>query len=108
MRRIIGILSLLAIGVTAAQAGDYSGMVKPYYHSAGLYLDASAANSANKPACATRSLLRLQETDLNDPVFKAKFAILLSSWIAGAPVQLGGTGTCTAEGDEIIFLVAPK
>jgi hypothetical protein len=101
----------LAIGIallTATQAahagGSYVGLVKPVHYGV-LYLDASATQMSNRPACATRGYVRLQEVP-TDAAYKEKFAIILSAWIADRPLVLAGTGNCTSEGDEIIFVVS--
>ena len=105
MKKLVYVLCSIAF-CSSAYAGNYTGMVRPFFYSSFLYLDASSTQISDRPSCATRTLVRLQETE-NDSVFKSKFAILLSSWIAGTPVTLGGTGQCTSEGDEIIFTVGP-
>jgi hypothetical protein len=87
----------------ALAGGAYIGMVKPL-HYAGLYLDASATQMSGRPVCATRNYVVLAEP-VSDPVFKSKFAMLLAAWLAEKPVYLAGTGNCTSEGDEIIYVV---
>ena len=90
-----------------AFAGTYSGMAKPFYFSNNLYIDVSAAQMSNRPACATRNYVDLQETDPTSQIFKNKLAFLLTAWYSGQPIILTGTGNCTSEGDEIIFEVYP-
>lgn len=105
--KVLALLVLLAIA-HGAEAGTYSGLVKPFFYSNSLYLDATTTQMSNRPACATRNYVRLQESDPNDAIFKSKLAILLASWLADRPVVLSGTGTCTGEGDELIFAVTPS
>jgi len=97
-------IALLSI-TPAAYCGSYVGMVKLlHYGNGSLYLDATGTQMASRPACATRSTVRLQEAPDNQ-AYKEKFAMLLSAWLADRPVALYGTGTCTSEGDEIISVV---
>ena len=88
----------------ATAGGTYVGPVQIVYYSNTLYLEASATQMSNRPACATRNYVRLQEAD-TDPVFKNKLAIILAAWYAGRTLTLSGTGQCTGEGDELIFAV---
>lgn len=104
---LIGVLTA-TMGCGSAIAGTYSGMAKPYFYSDALYIDISATQMAGRPACATRNIVILQEPDYTSPSFKAKFAILLSSWLADKPVVLTGTGACSGQGDEIILAVSPE
>lgn len=104
--KALALLMLFAIA-HGAEAGTYSGLVKPFLYYNSLYLGASATQMSSRPACATRNYVRLQESDPNDAIFKSKLAILLASWLADRPVVLSGTGTCTGEGDELIFVVTP-
>ena len=107
MRRYLFALMLCASMTLPAYAGSYNGMAKPYFWANGLYIDVAATQMSNRPACATRNLVILEESDYNSTLFKSKFAILLSSWLAGKPVYLQGTGLCSGEGDEIVFAVSP-
>ena len=73
MKRKLAILIAAFLSTQAAFAGgSYIGKVK-LVHYGTLYLDASATQMSNRPACATRTY---------------------------------GTGTCTSEGDELIFVVS--
>ncbi len=97
-----------AFGVVGtAYCGTYSGMARPFYYGSSLYIDVSGSQMSGRPACATRNYVDLQETDPTSQVFKNKLAILLAAWYSGQPVTLTGTGSCTSEGDEIIFVVYP-
>lgn len=107
MRKAAFGLVLMASLASTAFAGTYTGMAKPYFYGNALYISISGTQMDSRPACATRNLVILEESDYNSIPFKSKFAILLSSWLAGQPVYLQGTGTCSTEGDEIIFVVAP-
>ena len=107
-KSIIIVVVLLILSTNAFAGGKYIGTVRPYFYDERLYLAPVSIEIINKPACATRGLLRLQEMDLSDPVFKYKYAMLLASWIAEREVELRGTGECTSEGDEIIFVVKPQ
>jgi len=104
---IILFLALLFMSQYAYAGGTYIGKVRPHFWGGGLYLTPINAQVYDKPPCATRDLLRLIEFDLSDPVFKSKYAMLLASWLAGKDVKLVGTGECTHEGDEKIFVVIP-
>lgn len=95
----------LMIATQSAQAGGtYVGRVRPVHYGT-LYLDASATQMSNRPACATRGYVRLQESQ-TDVGYKEKFAMILSAWLAEKPLVLSGTGSCTSEGDEIIYVVS--
>lgn len=89
-------------------ASKYVGKVRPYYWGSTLYIALVDVEKTDVPECATRNIVRLQESDQNSAVFKNKFSILLASWMAGTDVDLRGTGNCTSEGDEIIFVVVPR
>jgi len=108
MIKTIYLLVLILFSSLAYAGSTYTGTVKPYFWAGGLYLQPINAKITSKPACATRTLLRLRETDPNDPIFRYKFSILLSAWMAKREVTLYGTGECTSEGDEIIFVVMPN
>jgi hypothetical protein len=107
MRKAAFALGVLASVSSTAFAGSYIGMAKPYFFGTTLYIIITGTQMEARPACATRNLVILQESDYNSAQFKSKFAILLSSWLAGQPVYLQGTGSCSSEGDEIIYVVAP-
>lgn len=97
----------LAALAGAASAGEYVGKMRPFFSGAFLYIEPISASVADRPTCATRPYLRLEEVDANDPVFKGKLSILLSSWIAQRDLRLVGRGRCTQEGDEVIYVVMP-
>jgi hypothetical protein len=101
--RIAMCIATLAIATAGHAGGAYIGMIKPLHYGS-LYLDASATQMSNRPACATRQYVRLQEAQ-TDVAYKEKFAMILSAWLADRPLALYGTGTCTSEGDEIIYVV---
>jgi hypothetical protein len=100
---VVGVLLAAAVNQTADAGGTYVGMVKPAHYGS-LYLDVSATQMSNRPACATRGYVHLQE-DPSETAYKSKFAMILSAWLAEKPLVLSGTGTCTSEGDEIIYVV---
>jgi hypothetical protein len=99
----IGIASLMAAQAAFA-GGSYLGMVKPVHYGS-LYLLVSGTQMSGRPACATRAYVRLQE-DPSSSVYREKFAMILSAWMAEKPIALYGTGNCTSEGDEIIYVVS--
>src|SRR5262245_56134724 len=103
LKLVAGIVLLVA-GQAAQAGGSYVGRVKLLQYGT-LYIDASATQMSNRPACATRPYVRLQEGQ-NDVGYKEKFAMLLGAWFAEKPVVLSGTGTCTSDGDEIIYVVS--
>lgn len=98
--------TLVALAGTAS-AGEYTGKMRPFFSGAFLYIEPISASVANRPTCATRPYLRLEELDANDPVFKHKLSMVFTSWIARRDVRLVGRGTCTQEGDEVIYIVMP-
>lgn len=114
MKKIILIFSFLAFAMStsstfAADGATYTGMVQPYFYGGRLYLrPINPQITRVRPECATRELLRLEVSDLNSARFKYEYSILLSAWMAGREVTLEGTGQCTSEGDELIFVVRPK
>ncbi len=99
--------TLAALAGTAS-AGEYTGKMRPFFSGAVLYIEPISPSVANRPTCATRPYLRLEELDANDPVLKGKLSMLLLSWIARRDVRLVGRGTCTQEGDEVIYIVMPQ
>ena len=104
-RTICALAALLFHIHTARADGQYVGMVKPLHYGASVYLDISASQATGRPGCATRPYVRLQEAPTNQ-AYKEKFAMILAAWLAGRPVELLGNGTCTDEGDEIIYMVS--
>src|SRR6187551_78461 len=73
----IGIALLVA--ATAAHAGGtYVGRIRPVHYGV-LYLDATATQVSNRPACATRGYVRLQENP-TDAAYKEKFSMILAAW----------------------------
>lgn len=101
---------LLLISLCSAQfavASVIEGVVRPYFYGDRMYIDQMLSTRSAKPACATRNLVRLSETDQNLPQFKNKNALLLSAFFTKTPVQLAGTGTCSEEGDEFVTGVTP-
>jgi|SRR5688500_5744545 hypothetical protein len=97
-------IALLAATQSAHAGGVYIGLVKPVHYGT-LYLDASATQMSSRPACATRQYVRLQEGQ-TDVGYKEKFAMILSAWLSEKPLVLSGTGSCTSEGDEIIYVIS--
>ena len=102
-RKVLASLALLACAPCAHAGGQYIGLVKPVHYGI-LYLDASQTQMSGRPSCATRTYVHLQEAP-TDPAYKEKFSMLLGAWLADRPVALYGTGNCTSEGDEIIYVV---
>ena len=101
------ILSLIVLVVASSQsfAGEYIGVFHPYWYNSSLYIKPIGAIKTNQPACVKRNLLRLQESDTSSVVFKYKYSMLWAAWAADRKIKLIGTGECTAEGDEIIYVV---
>ena len=90
------------------QGGIYIGKIQPYYWGQTLYLKPiSPVIKSSPPNCARRNLLRLTGDETSNE-FTNKFNLLLHSWLNDREVILGGTGGCTAEGDELIKVVVPK
>ena len=109
LARIAGALALVGVALSsaAATAGNYYGIARPYYYSNILYIDVSAMNRTTLPACATRTTVRLT-ADQSSAEFKQEYALLLLHWSTGRAVNLTGTGTCTAEGDEYVLTIMPQ
>lgn len=63
MKAIVGILALLGVVQSAVAGGTYTGVFKLDYYGS-LYIDASATQRADRPACATRTYVRLQEAKI--------------------------------------------
>lgn len=105
--RLLLMSAILTFG-TAHAGGIYTGLIKPFYYSSSLYLDVTGLQMCNRPACATRTYVRLVEIDPADSLFKHKLAMLLSAWASERAIRLDGTGTCTTEGDELVFTVIPQ
>lgn len=110
MKKILG----QALGATAllavmpyAFAGDYSGTFRPYFYSDNLYIEEVSVQKSNLPACAKRPLLRLP-ADPASPAFKNEYAMLLSAWYTGRTLLISGSGNCTSEGDEVVFVITPQ
>jgi hypothetical protein len=101
--KLIVAITLLATTQAVQADGTYVGLIR-LAHFGILYLDVSATQMSNRPPCATRNYVHLQESP-TDAAYKEKFSILLSAWIAEKPLILQGTGSCTSEGDEIISIV---
>ena len=88
-------------------AGTYEGLMRPHFWNSSLYITPLKYTATDKPNCATRSLLRLQEMDINSEIFQLKYSMILSHWLAGKPLQFIGSGDCTSEGDETIRHIIP-
>jgi len=69
-----------------------------------LYLKLSSVTIDNPSSCMKRGLLQLKEAP-SEGIFKYKYSMLLSAWIANKPIKLIGTGECTSQGDEKIYVV---
>src|SRR5262245_36164476 len=67
-------LTLVAASQAALAGGSYIGMVKPEHYGS-LYLNVSATQMANRPACATRNYVHLQK-DPSETGYKSKFAMI--------------------------------
>jgi len=107
--KITSIIILTIIFSSPAWAGgSYTGKVQPYYYGDTLYLIPINPTIQNRPVCATRNFLRLAG-DINSEVFKQKFSIILSSWMAGRDMLLTNVdeNSCSLEGDEWITVVKP-
>lgn len=92
---------------TRTIGGVYEGKVRPFYVDGDLYLQPIDPKIVNRPSCADRNLLRLDD-ERTSLEFRNKFDILLKSWAAGREVVLIGKGTCSVQGDELIFVVIPR
>ena len=92
---------------TRAIGGVYRGKVRPFYVDGDLFLQPVDTKISNRASCAARNLLRL-DGERTSIEFRNKFDILLKSWVADREVVLIGKGTCSVQGDEIIFGVIPK
>jgi hypothetical protein len=92
---------------TRTVGGVYVGKIRPFYVDGDLFLQPIDARINDRAGCAARNLLRLdgEPTSLE---FRNKFDILLKSWVARREVVLIGKGTCTLQGDELIFVVIPQ
>ena len=110
---IFALFMALAISTDAA---TYTGRIKPFFYSTGLYLlPQSDVQHTTLPSCVTRGTLRLEEdpalhsqTDQSLALFKQKYAMLLGLWLSGQTVQLVGSGSCSTEGDELIYIITPQ
>lgn len=101
------LFSLSLIPFSACAGGSYTGKLQPFFYSNTLYLIPVQATISNKPLCATRRYIRLPN-EIGDPVFNAKYSLILSAWAAKQELIIEGTGTCTSEGDEIIKTILPE
>lgn len=108
MNKYLFFLALSFISINALADSRYFGKVRPYYWGDSLYIALVDVQKTDVPTCATRNVVRLQETDQNSAPFKNKFSILLAAWMAGKDVDLRGTGLCTSNGDEYIYVVIPQ
>ena len=110
MKKILG-QALAATGMLAlmphAFAGDYSGTFRPYFFSDNLYIEEVSVQKSSVPACVKRNLLRLP-ADPSSPAYKNEYAMLLTAWYTGRALFISGSGTCTNEGDEIVFVITPQ
>ena len=102
--KLLTVLASMAVMPAANAGGTYSGIVKPLLYSNTLYLNIGATQMSGRPSCAVRPYVRLRE-DPTDPVFKQKYTAILAAYLAGKPLVLSGDGTCTGEGDEVVFVV---
>jgi hypothetical protein len=102
-------LFALILGIATAPAvmagGAYNGIARPVYYQSALYLDVSAMEKSSRPACAVRDYVRLIEAE-NDPGFQRKYALIVGAWLAEKRIAFAGTGSCTGEGDEVVYIVA--
>lgn len=101
------IQNVLKYRKTRAIGGIYRGKVRPFYVDGDLFLQPIDSRISNRASCAARNLLRLdgERTSLE---FRNKFEILLESWVSDREVVLIGKGTCSIQGDELIFAVIPR
>ena len=65
------------------------------------------ARARNRPGCASRNVMRLED-EPNSTVFRNKFEMVLRAWIAQRELILVGKGTCSLQGEELIFSVISK
>ncbi|TVZ40605.1 hypothetical protein P886_5039 [Alteromonadaceae bacterium 2753L.S.0a.02] len=109
-RNLLLMVSFIFLGCYSSFAlsgGRYVGKLRPHFWNSSLYLYPVDADKTDVPDCATRELVRLQETDINSSIYAQKYSMILAAWMAGKKMDVRGTGNCTGEGDEIIFAVIP-
>lgn len=99
--------SLSLIPFSACAGGSYIGKLQPFFYNNRLFLIPVQSTISSKPSCATRRYLRLSN-EIGDPVFNAKYSMILSAWAAKQELIIEGTGACTSEGDEIVMSILPK
>ena len=87
--------------------GVYVGRVRPAYVGEHLLLQPVGARARNRPGCASRNVMRLED-EPNSTVFRNKFEMVLRAWIAQRELILVGKGTCSLQGEELIFSVISK
>lgn len=108
MKLVVALAFLLSvISVKAYAGGAYIGKLQPFFYNNRLFLIPIESTISSRPSCATRRYLRLSN-EIGDPVFNAKYSLILSAWAAKQELVIEGTGTCTSEGDEIIMSILPK
>jgi hypothetical protein len=98
---------LLFISSSCVANGAYIGKVQPFFYGNTLYLIPVDSQVSNKPVCATRRYIRLPD-NTGDPIFNAKYSLILAYWTSKQELVITGSGNCTSEGDEIIKTIMPK
>lgn len=107
MRLYFLYLSIFTFSNVIHAGGSYVGKIQPYFYSDRLYLIPVDATVTSRPSCVTRSYLRLPN-EVGDPVFNAKYSLILAHWTSKQELIVTGSGSCTSEGDEIIKSIKAK
>ena len=110
MKKILGhaLAAMALLGpMPHAFAGDYTGTFRPYFYSDNLYIEEVSVQKSSVPACVKRNLLKLP-ADPASPAFKNEYAMLLAAWYTGRTLYISGSGNCTSEGDELVFVITPQ
>jgi hypothetical protein len=107
MKFIVFYVLLFLFTNSCLAGGSYIGKLQPYFFSDRLYLIPVEATITGRPACASRSYIRLPN-ETGDPVFNAKYSLILAYWASKQELIITGSGSCTSEGDEIIKSIKPK
>jgi hypothetical protein len=97
-------LVMTSLLYTSTNAATYTGTFKPYWYNDSMYIRMISVTTENPASCMKRGLLQLQEAPSNE-IFKYKYSMLLSAWMANKSIKLVGTGECTWQGDEKIYAV---
>lgn len=102
-----GVEDVLKYRKSRSIGGVYVGKVRPIYVDGDLFLQPVNAEVRDRASCASRDVLRLAD-EPSTVAFRNKFDLVLRSWLADRELMLIGKGTCSLQGDEIIFAVWPR